>query len=319
MARSSLKAKRFAKDRKPPRKLTPSAFAERPERSEKPENFRVFLTNDDGIQAEGLIALARALSPLAEITIVAPDGPRSAASHSITLHKPLRLTEVKDFPWTPKNTKASLARGNFPRSAYKCSGSPSDCVMIGVLEIMKDAPPHLVVSGINDGPNLAEDLTYSGTVSAAMEGAIIGFPSIAVSLARFEARNFKSAAKIVKGIIASLFFGGNASGWRALDIHTFKKSFGEKLFLNVNIPDTSASKIKGVKVCKPGFRGYKDIIQKMADPRGRPFYWIAGERVETDTREETDVQAVANGYVAVTPLTWEIFYPPAMKRLKKLL
>lgn len=275
------------------------------------ENFRIFITNDDGIQAKGLIALVGELTPLAEITIVAPDGPRSAASHSITLHKPLRLQEVKDFPWKAKSVHS--------RRAFKCSGSPSDCVMLGILEIMKETPPHLVISGINNGPNLAEDLTYSGTVSAAMEGAIIGFPSIAVSLATSEGRNFKTAAEFVKKIIADIFFHGDEDGWRAIQVSEVMKGFGGKLFLNVNVPDLPSSRVKGIRVCKPGFRGYKDVIQKMSDPRGRPFYWIAGERIEENKLKGTDVQAVAEGYVAVTPLTWELFFEPAMGNLRKIL
>ncbi len=282
---------------------------DQPERREN--NFRIFLTNDDGIYAEGLLALARELSPLADITIVAPDGPRSAVSHSITLHKPLRLHAVNDFPWN--------VHSSHPRTSYKCSGSPSDCVMLGVLEIMKDKPPHLVISGINDGPNMAEDLTYSGTVAAAMEGAILGFPSISVSLARSEARHFDTAAYFVKEIIAKLFSSGNVSQWYAVDINALKAKFGGKLFINVNIPDLPINKVRGIRVCKPGFRGYKDVIQRMTDPRGRPFYWIAGERIEEDSHEDTDVQSLSRGYIAVTPLTWEIFFEPAFKKVKQAL
>jgi len=274
------------------------------------KSFRIFVTNDDGIQAPGLSALARELSPLAEITIVAPDGPRSAASHSITLHKPLRLDPVENYPWGVDSP--------FPRFAYKCSGSPTDCVMLGVLEVMKDSPPHLVISGINQGPNLAEDLTYSGTVSAAMEGAIIGYPSIAVSLALFEGSHFETASYFLKEIIADIFFGGQTSSWHAIDIAKVNRDFGGKLFLNINVPDLPIASVKGVKVCKPGFRGYKDVVQKMIDPKGRPFFWIAGERIEKEDQEETDIRAVSEGFVSVAPLTWELFFPPAMERLKEI-
>ena len=205
--------------------------------------FRIFASNDDGLYAAGMIELARRLSPLAELTIVAPDGPRSAASHTITLHKPLRLDPAPDFPWPPD------ARG--PHSAFTCSGSPADCVMLGVLELLKDDPPHLVVSGINDGQNLAEDVTYSGTVAAAMEGAILGLPSIAVSLDYRGKGNFSTASHFLVELVSRLFFDGqSAHTWVAVDVKEFQERYGGKLFLNVNVPDRPVGEVKGLLLCR---------------------------------------------------------------------
>ncbi len=273
-------------------------------------NFRVLLTNDDGIYARGMVELARVLSPQAEVTIVAPDGPRSAASHSITLHKPLRLKSVDDFPW-PENALK-------PHRAYSCSGSPADCVMLGLLELLKRRKPHVIISGINEGPNMAEDLIYSGTVGAAVEAAIIGFPSFAVSLDYQGQGNFATAAYFSKLLISRLFFNGRKR-WTGVNTKKIVDAFGGKFLLNVNVPDLPVAKVKGIRVCKPGMRGYRDVIQKMYDPRGKALYWIAGERFAIKIGKDTDLYAVGRGYVAVTPMTWELVFEPAMMRLKRAL
>jgi len=260
-----------------------------------------------------MIELARRLSPLAELTIVAPEGPRSASSHSITLHKPLRLESARAFPW--------LADAIEPHAAYTCSGSPTDCVMLGVLEVLKERPPHLVVSGINDGQNLAEDVTYSGTVAAAMEGAILGLPSVAVSLDHRGEGHFATASHFLAELIRRLFFGDvHADGdvWPPVDAAKSLARHGGKLFLNVNVPDLPTERVKGLKLCRTGFRGYHDVVQKMQDPRGQPFFWIAGERVLEDARERTDVKALEDGWVSVTPLTWEMNFEPGFDSLSPL-
>ncbi len=274
--------------------------------------FRVFATNDDGILGQGLVELGRMLSPVCELTIVAPESPRSAASHSITLHKPLRLDERPDFPW-PDDALSGCR-------AYSCSGSPTDCVMLGVLELMQGNHPHLVLSGINEGQNLAEDVTYSGTVAGAMEGAMLGVPSISISLDSRGRGNFATASQLLLELVERLFFGKPpARPWPHPDKERTVRLFNGRRFLNLNVPDVPREEVRGVRACFTGFRGYKDVVQKMTDPRGRPFFWIAGERVEEDEREDSDVRAVEEGYATLTPLTWDLTDYPALEILKELL
>lgn len=264
-------------------------------------SLRVLVVNDDGIAAQGIVELARAFSPLCVVTVVAPESPRSAASHSITLHKPLRVRPVDSFPW-PKGAVAGCA-------AYSTSGSPADGTMLGVLEILKEAPPHLVISGINDGQNLAEDVTYSGTVAGAMEGAILGLPSIAVSLDSRGCGHFATASHYMLHILRQLLYADPPQGvWPAPPARSpaLKTVFDGSRFLNINVPDVPVDEVKGIRSCFTGFRGYKDVIQKMVDPRGEPFYWIAGERVVEDMRDGSDVKAASEGYVTVAPLTWDL-------------
>jgi len=276
------------------------------------DTFRAFATNDDGILGQGLVELSRALSLVCELTVVAPESPRSAASHSITLHKPLRLDERADFPWP--DSALSGCR------AYSCSGSPTDCTMLGVLEFMRDDPPHLVVSGINEGQNLAEDVTYSGTVAGAMEGAILGVPSIAVSLDSRGRGNYATASHLLVKLIERLFFSESPGRpWPFPDAERTKRLFDGRRFLNMNVPDIPAKEVRGVSACFTGFRGYKDIVQKMTDPRGRPFFWIAGERVKEDEREGSDVRLIDEGYATLTPLTWDLTDYAALEVLEDLL
>lgn len=261
--------------------------------------FRVFATNDDGIAGEGLVALARAFAVLCEMTIVAPEAPRSAVSHAITLHKPLRVDVRPNFPW-PEGAVEGCA-------AYSCSGSPTDCTMLGILELMKERPPHLVISGINDGQNLAEDITYSGTVAGAMEGAILGIPAISISFDTQTGRNFATAAAALRRVIERIFFNSPPHPpWPEPDCAQVRGVFNGCRFLNMNVPDVPLEGLRGIRVCQTGFRSYKDIVQKMHDPRGRPYFWIAGERVHEDEREDTDVAAMRGGYATLTPLTWNL-------------
>ncbi len=273
--------------------------------------FRMFATNDDGIAGEGLVALARAFAPLCEMTIVAPEAPRSAVSHAITLHKPLRVDARPEFPWPEGSAQGCVA--------YSCSGSPSDCTMLGVLEQMKGRLPHIVVSGINDGQNLAEDITYSGTVAGAMEGAILGIPAVSVSFDTQTGRNFATAAAALRLVIERIFFNATPGvPWPEPDCARIREVFNGSRFLNMNVPDVPLSELKGVRVCQTGFRGYKDVVQKMHDPRGRPFFWIAGERVHEDMREDTDVMAIQQGYAAITPLMWNMTDHSALGDISKL-
>jgi len=233
--------------------------------------MNILITNDDGVHAEGLMVLKAALEKIGRVYIVAPDRPRSACGHSITLHKPLRAEKV------------TLRDGSV---AYSSNGTPSDCVSLGLLGIVEE-PVDLVVSGINHGPNLGWDLTYSGTVSAAMEGAITGVQSLAISVASHSASvDYAVAAKLAVDIA------------RILE----HRKLPESSLFNVNVPDLPASEIKGICITRQGKRRYSGQLEKRTDPMGRDYYWLGGD-LPTDTLEEgTDVHAIAEGYISVTPV-----------------
>ncbi len=231
--------------------------------------MRILLTNDDGIHAPGIHAALKTLSALGEVFLVAPERPRSAAGHAITLHKPLRLAEI---PFSDG------VKG------WACSGTPTDCVTLGYDIVMQNACD-LVVSGINAGPNLGWDLTYSGTVAAAIEGAVFGIPSIAVSVAA-------EHGKPITDYMAAAEF--TAKTARIL----IENPLPINQFLNINVPN---AEIRGVRVTKQGRREYIDRIITREDPSGRPYYWQAGHI--KDTREDdTDVHAILEGYISVSPI-----------------
>lgn len=233
--------------------------------------MNILITNDDGVHAEGLMALKDALEKIGRVFVVAPDRPRSACGHSITLHKPLRAERV------------ALRDGSV---AYASNGTPSDCVSLALLGIIEE-PVDVVVSGINLGPNLGWDLTYSGTVSAAMEGAIMGVRSFAISVASFSPT---ADYTVAAGIAADLA--------RLLANHELPES----TLLNVNVPGLSASEIRGIAITRQGKRRYSGQLEKRTDPMGRDYYWLGGD-LPTDTLEEgTDVHAIAEGKVSVTPV-----------------
>jgi 5'-nucleotidase len=231
--------------------------------------LRVLITNDDGVHSEGLIALSRRLCETVEVVAIAPDRPRSATGHAITLHKPLRMQAVR-LP--------GCAIG------FSTNGTPSDCVLLGMSSL--DPRPELVISGINQGPNLGEDLTYSGTVSAAMEAAICGIPAFAISVASLDVSHFDTAALFARhlaGIIA-------------------KSGLPPDTFLNVNLPDAEPSGITGVAITRQGRRRYQSRVDERVDPRGRAYYWLGGDLHSEDTDISTDVGALAAGMISVTPI-----------------
>ncbi|MGB9667897.1 MAG: 5'/3'-nucleotidase SurE [Thermosulfidibacteraceae bacterium] len=234
----------------------------------------ILLSNDDGVFATGINVLFSELSKIADVWIVAPDREKSASSHSLTLHRPLRAKKIEE-------------------RIYAVDGTPTDSVILGVHKILP-REPDFVVSGINEGPNLGEDVTYSGTVSAAMEGCILGIPSVAVSLAISGYRNFKAAARIVVKIMESLF----------------EKRFPDGIFLNINVPDVEdIGEVKGIKWTRLGKRKYNNYIHELRDPRGDTFYWIGGlpeEDEEDSNGEGTDIGAVRKGYVSVTPIRYDM-------------
>lgn len=228
--------------------------------------MKILISNDDGFLAPGIKMLAKVLREIAEITVVAPDRNRSGASHSLSLVNPLRTT-------TNENGFISV------------NGSPTDCVHLAVTGLLKEMP-HMVVSGINEGSNLSDDVLYSGTVAAATEGRFLGLPSIAVSLAGPKCHHYESAAHIAKNLVLRL------------KDHPLPSD----TVLNVNVPDLPLTGIRGVQVTRLGTRHIAEPTIKTVDPRGRRIYWIGQPGPEQDAGPGTDFYAVNQGYVSITPL-----------------
>jgi 5'-nucleotidase len=238
------------------------------------------LTNDDGYQAEGIIRLRKEIAKLCDVLVVAPLADQSAAGHSLTLQRPLRLNKVDD-------------------GHYSVDGTPTDAVMVAVHGILNNKLPDILISGINRGPNMGDDVTYSGTVSAAFEGAILGIPSIAVSSVPFDDIDYVAMAKFT----------------RKLAKKVLENDLPESTLLNVNIPNPTGGKYPGIKITRLGKRVYRDIIVEKIDPRGRKYYWIAGEP-EWKEFEQSDFSAVGEGYVSITPLKMDMTDFALMKHLE---
>lgn len=226
----------------------------------------LLVTNDDGVRAEGLIVLAARLKGLGRVVVVAPDQQRSAASHSITLHRPLRINKLSP-------------------DVYEVDGTPTDCVMLGINEILK-ARPDIIVSGVNHGANIGDDVHYSGTVSAAFEGGILGIPSIAVSLATNGLGNFAAAAGFAAKVARKVLAEGLPKG----------------IILNINVPDLRSRDIKRYIVTKQGKRNYGSTIIQKLDPRGKKYYWIGGDEASFEDISDSDCNAIRDGRVSITPL-----------------
>ncbi len=236
----------------------------------------ILITNDDGIHAAGLTALARALEELGEVWIVAPDREQSAVGHALTLHRPLRVERLGE-------RKLSV------------NGTPSDCVNLGVLGILPE-PPVLVVSGINHGSNLGDDVTYSGTVSAAMEGTLLGVPSMAVSQADPDMDDFGSAVPVARLVAARVLVEGLPA----------------KTLLNVNVP---RGEVHGIRMTRLGHRVYREKVVREVDPRGRPYYWIGAGPPEWQEDDASDIAAVHGGLASVTPLHLDLTHYGALGRM----
>ncbi|CAA6806476.1 MAG: 5-nucleotidase SurE (EC [uncultured Campylobacterales bacterium] len=253
----------------------------------------ILITNDDGYDASGILALKDALSEVAKVAVVAPAFHKSATAHSLTITKPLKLIEIaNDF--------------------YKLEdGTPADCVYVALNTIFKDIKPDLIVSGINIGANMGEDITYSGTAGAAMEGVLHDIPSLAISQVFRGKRdtNYDLAKKSIKDIVSRILNGNYPLGKREL--------------LNINIPPISIDEFKGYKVVHAGCRGYDSNIEYNTDPRGQKYYWIGlpnlswYHRYEEDT--ESDFQAIEDGYVALTPVTLDMTSYKSINRVKEWL
>jgi 5'-nucleotidase len=242
--------------------------------------MHLLLTNDDGISAPGLLALKQALEPLGQVTVVAPSRNYSAAGHRKTMHKPLRIDAARLDDGAP---------------AWVCSGAPSDCVALALLGFVKEKVD-LVVSGINPGSNVGQDLTYSGTVSAALESVIANVPGIAVSAEVRGMADYGQAGRVAAMVVGAVARHGLPPG----------------VALNVNVP---AEAVKGVRFTRQGWTIFHDQLVERLDPRGHPYYWIGGERPTGLADEGTDFWALENGYVSITPLQLDLTAHSALPAL----
>jgi 5'-nucleotidase len=258
------------------------------------DNIHILVTNDDGINAEGIGCLSRVLAdnnPGLRLSVVAPDRERSAIGHAITMHKPLRAEIVRI-----NNNSNNL-------SGWAVNGTPSDCVKLAV-EAILDEKPHLVISGINRGSNLGTDVLYSGTVSAAVEGYIMGIPSLAVSLT---GDGKKEDYCYVADFISKLF---------PLLIDS---TIGRPPLININIP-VNTDAIKGTRVTSLGSRRYRNTFEKRVDPRGMHYYWMAGEVIDDDPEDiDSDTRAIRENYISVTPIHFKLTDRDAMGSLENII
>lgn len=243
--------------------------------------MHILLTNDDGVDAVGLYQLAFTLYPLGKITVVAPAFEQSATGHGITVNAPLRLH-----------------RANIPHAseAWAVQGTPADCVKMALEHVLKKQPD-LLISGINHGSNLGTDAIYSGTVSGALEGYIYGIPSIAISVTD-GLSNFDLAANFIKKLIT----------WWG------EKGFSPCTMLNINVPPGN---IKGARYTKLGFRTYENAFEERTDPMGRKYFWLHGKAVDHGDEGKTDVEAIANNFISVTPLQFDITDYTVLDKLQK--
>jgi 5'-nucleotidase len=229
-------------------------------------DIHILLTNDDGIRAEGLCRLREAVSRLGKVTVVAPERQQSGSSHALTLSDPLRISRID-------------------QDTIAVDGTPTDCVLLAMRGLLA-TNPDILISGVNHGPNLGDDVTYSGTVAAAFEGTLLGLPSVAISVCSWKECMFDAAARFAANIAQQILRHGLPNG----------------TLLNVNIPSLPPEQIKGVQITKLGKRVYRDAVVKKKDPRGKDYYWIGGQPPIWCRGEETDFEAVEDGKISVTPL-----------------
>ena len=239
---------------------------------------RILVTNDDGIFSDGLTALAKALESIGEVTVVAPASEQSASAHSLTLTRPLRLRTIDE-------------------RHFSIDGTPTDCVVIALAKIMANNLPDIVVSGINYGANLGDDVTYSGTVAGALEASVFGLPGIAVSLATRSDYDFQYAAEFAAKLTAKVLREGLPKG----------------ILLNVNVPP---GEIRGVQWAHQGIKSARSLIHEGVDPRGRPYLWIGEQQTIWQEESTSDYAAIKQGLVAITPLRAELTDYSALEQLR---
>ena len=241
----------------------------------------ILITNDDGFFSRGIQILAESLKELGQVYIVAPDRDRSSVSHALTMHRPLRVDLIRE-------------------NCYSVNGTPTDCIVVAVKKILP-REPDLIVSGINKGANLGEDITYSGTVSAAIEGTILGVPSFAISLVGERPFKYETASHYALKIAR----------------YILQRALPQDTLLNVNVPNKPLQEIKGIKITKQGKRSYENSIHEIFSPWGEKQYWIGGGVVSWQKMEGTDIQAIMEGYVSVTPLHIDLTNYSALEKLIK--
>ncbi len=250
--------------------------------------LRILVTNDDGIHAPGLAVaetIARSLSD--DVWVVAPETEQSGASHSLTLTLPLRMREID-------------------KRRFAVTGTPTDCVMLGTAHIMKDHPPNLVLSGVNRGSNVADDVTYSGTIAGAMEGCALGIPSIAMSQVYFSEE-------------------GREIGWKVAEAHgpalvkkLVETGWPEDVLININFPDCDPDQLKGIEITRQGKRDLQTAaLDRRIDARGRPYFWIGFKRVRSNPPEGTDLRAIYDKRISVTPLHLNLTELSVVETLRK--
>ncbi len=242
----------------------------------------ILVSNDDGVHAPGIDALRHALGAVGRVVVVAPSRERSASSHSLTMDVPLRADTLSGDVWSVE-------------------GTPTDCVLLAIKALLEE-PPDLLVSGVNRGPNVGDDVTYSGTVAAAMEGTILGVPSIAVSLDRNPSGTYD--------------YGPAAAFAREIARTVLEKGLPEGTLLNVNVPNRPASEIRGIRITRQGKQTYEDSIVEKTDPRGRNYYWIGGYTTTWPDQTESDLEALADGFVSMTPVHLDLTDYKTMAELR---
>ncbi|HIP31290.1 MAG TPA: 5'/3'-nucleotidase SurE [Crocinitomicaceae bacterium] len=245
----------------------------------------ILVTNDDGITAKGIFSLQEAMLEFGDVVVVAPDSPQSGMGHAITINEPLRLK-----------------KGNFFESAeaYACSGTPVDCVKLGIYEVLHRTPD-LIVSGVNHGANTSTNVLYSGTMSAAVEGAMEGIPSIGFSLYDYAAdADFTNAIEVVKKVVAKVL----------------EKGMPKNVCLNVNIPDLPIGEVKGIEVCKQAHAFWDDRFDKRKDPFNNDYYWLTGDFVLQDTTKDTDLYWIEKGYATIVPTQFDMTAHKAMNEIE---
>ena len=247
----------------------------------------ILVTNDDGVTAPGLLALIEVMKTLGDVIVVAPDSPQSGMGHAVTLNSILHFNKI------------NILGGE---NEYSCSGTPADCVKLGVIEILKGKKPDLCVSGINHGSNSSINVIYSGTMSAAIEAAIEGIPAIGFSFLdyRWEA-NFEEIKPFVKKIAKIVL----------------QNKIPKDIALNVNIPKLAKNKIKGIKVCYQAKAFWNERFDKRINPMGQEYYWLTGEFLVEDNREDTDEKALRDGYISIVPVQFDLTAYSAIKEIKK--
>ena len=244
-------------------------------------HLKILVTNDDGIQSKGILILAKALTVVGEVSVVAPDREKSAVAHSLTLHRPLRVERIK-------------------RNFFSVDGTPADCVHLAVNVILPQTPD-LLVSGINKGENIGNDITYSGTVSAAFEGTLLRIPSFSISLASRSHFQFQGAARFAVKIAQ----------------YILKEGLPKDTFLNINIPNVPEKNLTCFRITHQGRYTHGNAVVEKVDPRGKKYYWIGGGQMVFDRRGDTDFKVLADGCISITPLHIDLTDYGAVRKLKK--